>query len=116
MRVLVTGGAGFIGSHVVATLRERGHEAIVFDVREDPAADVRDPTAVGRALAGVEAVCHKAASLIYRKSASGSYRDEASYHEGQARQFWWNAVVEVKSDPEREEPDLRIGRDVTFLT
>ncbi|MFJ4534635.1 NAD-dependent epimerase/dehydratase family protein [Streptomyces tibetensis] len=63
MRVLVTGGAGFIGSQVVAALRERGHEAIVFDVREDPAADVRDPAAVGRALAGVDAVCHQAAKV-----------------------------------------------------
>ncbi|MER5833867.1 NAD-dependent epimerase/dehydratase family protein [Streptomyces sp. NPDC002130] len=63
MRVLVTGGAGFIGSHVVAALRERGHEAIVFDVREDPSADVRAPAAVGRALAGVDAVCHQAAKV-----------------------------------------------------
>ena len=63
MRVLVTGGAGFIGSHVVATLRERGDEAVVFDVREDPAADVRDAAAVRRALAGVDAVCHQAAKV-----------------------------------------------------
>ncbi|EFE68231.1 UDP-glucose 4-epimerase [Streptomyces viridosporus ATCC 14672] len=63
MRVLVTGGAGFIGSHVVAALRERGHEPLVFDVREDPGADVRDPAAVGRALSGVDAVCHQAAMV-----------------------------------------------------
>ncbi|MFJ8717246.1 NAD-dependent epimerase/dehydratase family protein [Streptomyces violaceus] len=63
MRVLVTGGAGFIGSHVVAVLRERGHEAVVFDMREEPGADVRDPAAVGRALAGVDAVCHQAAMV-----------------------------------------------------
>ncbi|MFD9391673.1 NAD-dependent epimerase/dehydratase family protein [Streptomyces sp. NPDC060000] len=63
MRVLVTGGAGFIGSHVVDALRARGHEALVFDVRQDPAADVRDPVAVGRALAGVGAVCHQAAMV-----------------------------------------------------
>jgi dTDP-L-rhamnose 4-epimerase len=63
MRVLVTGGAGFIGSHVVEALRRRGHEAIVYDVKERPADDVRDPDAVARALAGVDAVCHQAAMV-----------------------------------------------------
>lgn len=63
MRVLVTGGAGFIGSHVVEALQARGHEPVVFDVREDPAADVRDREAVGRALSGVDAVCHQAAMV-----------------------------------------------------
>ncbi|MFG2283490.1 NAD-dependent epimerase/dehydratase family protein [Streptomyces asoensis] len=63
MRVLVTGGAGFIGSQVIDALRARGHEALVYDVRQDPAADVRDPVAVGRALDGVDAVCHQAAMV-----------------------------------------------------
>ncbi|MFG3099180.1 NAD-dependent epimerase/dehydratase family protein [Streptomyces sp. NPDC048182] len=63
MRVLVTGSAGFIGSHVVEALRAGGHEAVRFDVREDPGADVRDAGAVGRALAGVDAVCHQAAMV-----------------------------------------------------
>ncbi|MFE0204556.1 NAD-dependent epimerase/dehydratase family protein [Streptomyces sp. NPDC058985] len=61
MRVLVTGHAGFIGSHVVTALREHGHEPVGYDVREDPAADVRDPAAVAKALTGVDAVCHQAA-------------------------------------------------------
>ncbi|MFZ4183405.1 NAD-dependent epimerase/dehydratase family protein [Streptomyces sp. SudanB66_2053] len=63
MRVLVTGGAGFIGSHVVTALRERGHDPVVFDVRSDPAADVRAPDAVRAALVGVDAVCHQAAMV-----------------------------------------------------
>ncbi|MFE2039853.1 NAD-dependent epimerase/dehydratase family protein [Streptomyces sp. NPDC059477] len=63
MRVLVTGGAGFIGSHVVDVLRARGHEPVVYDVRQDPAADVRRPVEVARALVGVDAVCHQAAMV-----------------------------------------------------
>ncbi|MEU0053465.1 NAD-dependent epimerase/dehydratase family protein [Streptomyces sp. NPDC006309] len=75
MRVLVTGGAGFIGSHVVEALRERGHEPVVYDVRDDPAADVRDPVAVARALAGVDAVCHQAAMV----GLGSGFADAAEY-------------------------------------
>ncbi|MEU5952526.1 NAD-dependent epimerase/dehydratase family protein [Streptomyces sp. NPDC047525] len=78
MRVLVTGGAGFIGSHVVEALTERGHEAVVFDALlpsahagqpRPPAGqrwtvgDVRDRDAVRDALRGVDAVCHQAAMV-----------------------------------------------------
>ncbi|MEU3028380.1 NAD-dependent epimerase/dehydratase family protein [Streptomyces incarnatus] len=63
MRVLVTGGAGFIGSHVIEALRAHGHEPVVYDVRTDPGADVRDPAAMARALAGMDAVCHQAAMV-----------------------------------------------------
>lgn len=63
MRVLVTGGAGFIGSHVVDVLAEHGHEPVVFDVASDAGADVRDREAVVRALDGVDAVCHQAAMV-----------------------------------------------------
>ncbi|MEX0171092.1 NAD-dependent epimerase/dehydratase family protein [Streptomyces sp. LMG1-1-1.1] len=77
MRVLVTGGAGFIGSHIVTALTAAGHEPVVLDsllpgahrvAPEPPAAeflhaDVRDATAVEAALDGVDAVCHQAAMV-----------------------------------------------------
>ncbi|MFF1718589.1 NAD-dependent epimerase/dehydratase family protein [Streptomyces sviceus] len=63
MRVLVTGGAGFIGSQIVEALAAHGHEPVLYDVRSDPASDVRDPDAVRHALGGVDAVCHQAAMV-----------------------------------------------------
>ncbi|MFJ8507606.1 NAD-dependent epimerase/dehydratase family protein [Streptomyces avermitilis] len=75
MRVLVTGGAGFIGSHVVEALGARGHEPVVFDMREDAGADVRDRDAVARALSGVDAVCHQAAMV----GLGSGFTDAAEY-------------------------------------
>ncbi|MEV6008611.1 NAD-dependent epimerase/dehydratase family protein [Streptomyces sp. NPDC051976] len=77
MRVLVTGGAGFIGSHIVTALTARGHEPVVLDALLPSAhavapprpeaewihADVRDTDAVTHALRGVDAVCHQAAMV-----------------------------------------------------
>jgi dTDP-L-rhamnose 4-epimerase len=72
MRVLVTGGAGFIGSHITAALADRGHEPVGFDRREgtDIRGDVRDSAAVAAALAGVDAVCHQAAVVGHGKDFS----------------------------------------------
>ena len=75
MRVLVTGAAGFIGSHIAETMQAAGHEVrgldsltpAVHNGRPDHVpdelvvGDVRDPAAVDEALAGVDAVCHQAA-------------------------------------------------------
>ena len=77
MRVLVTGAAGFIGSHIAETMRAAGHEVrgldsltpAVHNGRPDHVdgelivGDVRDPVAVDEALAGVDAVCHQAAMV-----------------------------------------------------
>ncbi|WP_405813409.1 NAD-dependent epimerase/dehydratase family protein [Streptomyces sp. NBC_01390] len=73
MRVLITGGAGFIGSHVVEALTARGHQAVVFDLRDG--LDVRDPDAVADVLTGVDAVCHQAAMVGLGKD----FGDAAQY-------------------------------------
>jgi dTDP-L-rhamnose 4-epimerase len=68
-RVLVTGGAGFVGSHVVEALLADGHEPVVLDLRPPSAevefvlGDVRDSGAVERALRGCELVSHQAAMV-----------------------------------------------------
>jgi dTDP-L-rhamnose 4-epimerase len=82
MRVLITGGAGFIGSHLADELLRAGHAVQILDSlipqvhgadRERPrylapevelvVGDVRDPAAVRRALRGVDAVYHLAARV-----------------------------------------------------
>ncbi|MDQ6816441.1 MAG: NAD-dependent epimerase/dehydratase family protein [Actinomycetota bacterium] len=68
-RVLITGGAGFIGSHIVESVLEAGLEPVVLDRRrptvdvEHIRGDVRDPGVTQRATAGAELICHQAAMV-----------------------------------------------------
>jgi dTDP-L-rhamnose 4-epimerase len=82
MRVLITGGAGFIGSHTADALIARGDEVRIFDNLQQPVhlkgrptylpaaaefivGDVRDKTALSDALTGMDAVIHLAAYQDY---------------------------------------------------
>ncbi len=81
MRVLVTGGAGFIGSHIAARMLDAGAEVVVYDnlstgSRANLAGldvrliegDVRDATALASAMAGCEVIFHEAAVVSVPRS------------------------------------------------
>ena len=121
--MLVTGGAGYIGSHSVKALRLAGHEVVVFDNlsaghREATLGaplvlgDIRDVDAVRRALrdSGATAVMHFAARLFVSESVhdpAGYYLNnvtgtlatlEAMAAEG-CRQFVFSSTCAVYGEP-----------------
>jgi len=94
MRILVTGGAGFIGSHVALRFSQRGAQVVLFDnlsrlgaehnlawvSREAPSAefvrgDVRDAEAVARAARDCQAVFHLAAQVAVTTSVTDPRED-----------------------------------------
>lgn len=104
MRIAVTGGAGFIGQHLVTTLSNLGHQVRVLDnmrrgqftaiceISECIQGDVRDRAAVEAAFAGADAVVHLAA----QSNVMGSQTDpEYTYATNIAGT--WNVLAACKS-------------------
>ncbi|MFN7974634.1 MAG: NAD-dependent epimerase/dehydratase family protein [Acidobacteriota bacterium] len=87
MKALVTGGAGFIGSHLSERLAREGAETLVLDdlsvgKRENVpggarllVGDVRDPDVVAPLLQGVDVVFHLAAKVTIRGSVDRFWDD-----------------------------------------
>jgi farnesol dehydrogenase len=79
MRVLVTGGSGYLGAAIVSALQRAGHVPIVFSRHATSAArpgraidgDIRDRSAVAAAVRQADAVCHAAALVsLWRRDSS----------------------------------------------
>ena len=129
MRILVTGGAGYIGSHMVKLLAGRGDEVTVLDdlstghadaVRRGTLVrgDIADVPRVSKLLKdrGIEAVIHfAAASLVaesvadplkyYRRNVGGSVALLQAMHEAKVARLVFSSTAAVYGEPQRQPID-----------
>ncbi len=125
MKVLVTGGAGYIGSHVARALRGRGHEPVIFDnlSRGHREAVLDAPLVEGDLLSlddisgalqahGAEAVLHFAAltyvgesvghpDVYYRNNATGTLNLLEALRRNRVGKIIFSSTAAVYGDPVR---------------
>jgi UDP-glucose 4-epimerase len=140
MKVLVTGGSGFIGSHVVDRLQIRGLEPRIFDLVPSPhhragdvdtvLGDLCDPDAVRDALQGCDAVIHLAAladvdqvtkdpALADRVNVRGTQSLLDAARELEIGRFVYASTIWVYGDaagPEAVDEDTPLGLPKHFYT
>jgi len=127
-KVVVTGGAGFVGSHLVHELVERGYSVTVLDnllrgrevylkdlIESDRIrfvkGDVRDPFLVSDVMKGAKYLVHKAAVCInfsvadpvesFNVNIDGTYNVLRAAHDEKVRKVVFASSASVYGDPER---------------
>ena len=124
MRVLVTGGAGYIGSVTAALLLERGHQVVVLDDLRSGSrdqvpegvpvvdGDVGEPSSYAEVLADVDACLHFAASIeagasmerpetFFRNNTAGTLRLLEALVDADVDRFVLSSTAAVYGTPER---------------
>jgi UDP-glucose 4-epimerase len=96
-RVLITGGAGFIGSNIARKLAEQGCEVIILDnlsvgsIKNVPdgcrlvQGDIRNPKDIKKAAQGCSVIFHDAAFVSIRKSFEHAHQEVSTNVEGTLR-------------------------------
>ena len=126
MKVLVTGGSGFIGSHVVDKLHDAGHEPVIYDLRPSPwhepgtvetvLGSLSDQDALRDALQDCDAVAHLAAvadvndvhaepAVAERVNASGTVAVLEACRQAGVKRVVYASTIWVYSDCEPEHVD-----------